>query len=204
LKATPEKSNRQIAETAKVDHKTVASVRAEKQATGEIPQLTKTTGKDGKQRKSPTKTFEEVTVTDTITGKKMKLKPGEKAAPITPCGTALGPTTIIGEQAHKPKQPSTEQLKQQAKSIADKYIEPATPAAQQAEQAAEPAISFQQGLRDKTAKEIAEAIVAIDIDKALDLVEAINTAIIEKRKAAAMLADEDAYGVPKFLSRHPD
>ena len=54
LKATPEKSNRQIAEVLKVDHKTVAAVRAEKQATGEIPQLTKTIGKDGKARKPPT------------------------------------------------------------------------------------------------------------------------------------------------------
>lgn len=50
LKVTPEKSNRQIAEAVKVDHKTVASVRAEKQLTGEIPQLTKTLGKDGKKR----------------------------------------------------------------------------------------------------------------------------------------------------------
>ena len=49
LKATPEKSNRQIAEAVNVDHKTVASVRAEKQATGEIPRLTKTLGKDGKE-----------------------------------------------------------------------------------------------------------------------------------------------------------
>ena len=55
LKATPEKSNRQIAETVKVDHKTVASVRAEKEATGEIPQLTKTVGKDGKARAAPKK-----------------------------------------------------------------------------------------------------------------------------------------------------
>lgn len=53
LKAQPEKSNRQIAEQTKADHKTVASVRAEKQATGEIPQLAKTVGKDGKAR-SPT------------------------------------------------------------------------------------------------------------------------------------------------------
>jgi hypothetical protein len=53
LKANPEKSNRQIAEPLKVDHKTVASVRVMKETTGEIPQLTKTTGKDGKTR--PTK-----------------------------------------------------------------------------------------------------------------------------------------------------
>jgi len=54
LKATPERSNRQIAETVKADHKTVASVRAEKEASGEIPQLIATVGKDGKMRKRPT------------------------------------------------------------------------------------------------------------------------------------------------------
>src|SRR5262249_56777452 len=50
LKATPEKSNRQVAATVKADHKTVAAVRAEKEATGEIPQLKKTVGKDGRAR----------------------------------------------------------------------------------------------------------------------------------------------------------
>ena len=53
LKATPEKSNRQIAGTVKADHKTVASVRAEKESTGEIPQLQRTVGKDLKTRSKP-------------------------------------------------------------------------------------------------------------------------------------------------------
>jgi hypothetical protein len=52
LKATPEKSDRQIAEVAKVDHKTVASIRAKKVATGEIPHLPNTVGKDGRRRHS--------------------------------------------------------------------------------------------------------------------------------------------------------
>jgi ParB-like chromosome segregation protein Spo0J len=55
IKATPEKSNRQIAKTAKVDDKTVGAVRAELEATAEIPQLEKTVGKDGKARKRPAK-----------------------------------------------------------------------------------------------------------------------------------------------------
>jgi len=55
LKAAPEKSNRQIAETVKADHKTVAAVRSEEEATGEIPQLEKTVGADGKARKRPAK-----------------------------------------------------------------------------------------------------------------------------------------------------
>ena len=51
LKATPEKSNRQIAETAKASHVTVGAVRAEMESTGQIDQLIKTVGKDGKARR---------------------------------------------------------------------------------------------------------------------------------------------------------
>jgi hypothetical protein len=50
LKMTPEKSNRQVAALAKADDKTVATVRRDLEATAEIPQLTRTTGKDGKAR----------------------------------------------------------------------------------------------------------------------------------------------------------
>jgi hypothetical protein len=58
LKATPEKSDRQIAKTVKVDHKTVASVRAEKEGRGEIPHVAKRQDAKGRQqpaRKTPTK-----------------------------------------------------------------------------------------------------------------------------------------------------
>jgi hypothetical protein len=51
VKASPEKSNRQIAKTAKVDDKTVGAVRRELESTAEIPQLEKTVGADGKARK---------------------------------------------------------------------------------------------------------------------------------------------------------
>jgi hypothetical protein len=47
LKADPTKSNRQIGETAKVDHKTVETVRQGLEAGGEIPQQETVTGKDG-------------------------------------------------------------------------------------------------------------------------------------------------------------
>jgi hypothetical protein len=50
LKAKPEKSNRTIAKQTKVDHKTVGAVREQMESTGEIPQLEKTVGKDGKAR----------------------------------------------------------------------------------------------------------------------------------------------------------
>lgn len=56
LEAQPEKSNRQIAETVKVDHKTVASVRAEKEGRGEIPHVetrTDTKGRAQPARKRP-------------------------------------------------------------------------------------------------------------------------------------------------------
>jgi ParB-like chromosome segregation protein Spo0J len=51
LKADPGLSNRAIASSAKVDDKTVGSVRQRLEATAEIPQLDATTGADGKTRK---------------------------------------------------------------------------------------------------------------------------------------------------------
>jgi ParB-like chromosome segregation protein Spo0J len=53
VKAQPEKSDRQIAKTANVDHKTVASVRSEIEERGEIPHVEMRT--DSKGRKQPTK-----------------------------------------------------------------------------------------------------------------------------------------------------
>jgi ParB-like chromosome segregation protein Spo0J len=55
LKATPEKSDRQIAKTVKADHKTVGAVRKAKEATGEISPVDKRVGADGKARKKATK-----------------------------------------------------------------------------------------------------------------------------------------------------
>jgi hypothetical protein len=56
LKASPAKSNRQVAEQAKADHKTVGAVRQELESTGEIPQLERTKGKDGKKRPASRRT----------------------------------------------------------------------------------------------------------------------------------------------------
>jgi hypothetical protein len=58
LTEKPEASDRQVAKLVKADHKTVAAVRAEKESTGEIPQLKKTVGADGKARRRPAKTAE--------------------------------------------------------------------------------------------------------------------------------------------------
>ena len=55
LKAQPDKSNRTIAKQTKTDHKTVGKQRDKLEATGEIPQLSKTTGADGKARAKPKK-----------------------------------------------------------------------------------------------------------------------------------------------------
>ena len=52
IKATPEKSNRGIAATVKVDHKTVASVRAEKEACGEIPHVETHTDSKGRKQQA--------------------------------------------------------------------------------------------------------------------------------------------------------
>lgn len=48
LKATPQHSDRQIAKALGVDHKTVSEQRKESEACGEIPQLDKAEGADGK------------------------------------------------------------------------------------------------------------------------------------------------------------
>ncbi|MBY5488686.1 hypothetical protein ELH49_20750 [Rhizobium ruizarguesonis] len=50
LKATPEKSNRQIAATIGVDHKTVGAVREEREARGEIPHVVTITDTKGRQQ----------------------------------------------------------------------------------------------------------------------------------------------------------
>lgn len=50
LRETPEKSDRQIANSLGVDHKTVSVRRNELEGTGEIPQLCSTMGADGKER----------------------------------------------------------------------------------------------------------------------------------------------------------
>jgi ParB-like chromosome segregation protein Spo0J len=55
LKATPEKSDREIGRQIKADGKTVAKVRADLEATAEFPQLKKRVGGDGKARAQPVK-----------------------------------------------------------------------------------------------------------------------------------------------------
>jgi hypothetical protein len=55
LKATPEKSNRQIADTVKASHHTVEAVRTKMESTGQIAQLPKTIGKDRRARASKRK-----------------------------------------------------------------------------------------------------------------------------------------------------
>jgi ParB-like chromosome segregation protein Spo0J len=55
LKADPTKSDRQIADTAKASHHTVSDVRSELETTGQVAQLDKTTGADGKARKRKAK-----------------------------------------------------------------------------------------------------------------------------------------------------
>jgi ParB-like chromosome segregation protein Spo0J len=52
IMSDPSKSNRQIAEQAKVSHHTVGEVREGLEATGQLAQLGATTGKDGKKRKT--------------------------------------------------------------------------------------------------------------------------------------------------------
>jgi hypothetical protein len=72
LKATPEKSNRAIAEVVKDDHKKVGRIRAQLEATGAVPQLQKTVGKDGKARKPPAKKGKKISTPETDNDEKQE------------------------------------------------------------------------------------------------------------------------------------
>jgi hypothetical protein len=82
LKINPEKSNRQIATELGGSHVTVGAVREELESTGQIGQLSKTTGKDGKSR--PTKKKQaSAKVTGSLNGSHPTPKVGAKSsAPI--------------------------------------------------------------------------------------------------------------------------
>jgi hypothetical protein len=70
IKADPTKSDRSIADTVQVDHKTVGAVRAEQEACGEIPHTEKrtdTTGRQQRAHRAPS-----------------KAKPGTRAIKFTP------------------------------------------------------------------------------------------------------------------------
>jgi hypothetical protein len=54
LKANPERSDRAIAEIAKVDHEKVGTARKQLESTGDVPPVGKRIGRDGKARKPPT------------------------------------------------------------------------------------------------------------------------------------------------------
>lgn len=57
LKDAPESSNRAIAASLGVDHKTVAGARTRLEVRGEIPQLERSIGRDGKERRKPITTM---------------------------------------------------------------------------------------------------------------------------------------------------
>jgi hypothetical protein len=75
LKMQPERSNNTTAKLAKVDDKTVASVRRELESTSEIPKLGKTVGADGKARPAKHRP---------MTTKSAKPKPSDAGATLKP------------------------------------------------------------------------------------------------------------------------
>jgi hypothetical protein len=104
LRDTPEASNRKIAAALGVDHKTVGTVRTAAQSTGEIPQLKKTVGADGKSRptkqpsnKQSTKSVEPVSTAKTEPVGSPPVRNSEVAAtsatPQKAAGTGSGEST---------------------------------------------------------------------------------------------------------------
>jgi hypothetical protein len=92
LKANPELANRPIAEKLGVDHKTVAEARDRLKATGEIPQLNNTIGKDGKSRKPP--------------APKSKLNPKRAPEPPVPESSRNEAAQQLGGPAQKQEAPA--------------------------------------------------------------------------------------------------
>ncbi|MGO6787610.1 ParB N-terminal domain-containing protein [Rhizobium ruizarguesonis] len=80
LKATPEKSNRQIAATIGVDHKTVGAVREEREARGEIPHVVTITDTKGRQQPVVRKVRLLVS-TETIAVKRMQQPQNDPVSP---------------------------------------------------------------------------------------------------------------------------
>jgi len=138
LKADPTASNRKIAEAAKVDKNTVANQRRQMESTGEIPQLQKTTGKDGKTR--------------TTTPKPPDKPPSPPAAPATiPSKVVEQPD---GSVDVLPDLESTGALLLEA---AQAFIENPEASAAQAHTLTELLPRLQQALFDLTAAAIAQA-----------------------------------------------
>ncbi|MBX5221429.1 hypothetical protein HJC04_14040 [Rhizobium sp. NLR8a] len=85
LKATPEKSNRQIAATIGVDHKTVGAVRQEREARGEIPHVVTITDTNGREQPRKVKF---VVSTENITVRRMQQP---QNPPLQLTGTPVSP-----------------------------------------------------------------------------------------------------------------
>ena len=81
LKLNPKKSNRHIAEQVKDDHKKVGDVRSKLEATGAIPQLKKTEGKDGKAR--PAKAKKKKSVPISAPAAEPEAKPASASAEVS-------------------------------------------------------------------------------------------------------------------------
>jgi hypothetical protein len=98
LRATPDKSDRQIAATARVDHKTVGASRAEAEARGEIPHVenrTDTKGRTQPARKKRRPIVPESYITHED-GRRERFTPTKPVALFTACGM---PANKVAETA---------------------------------------------------------------------------------------------------------
>jgi hypothetical protein len=100
LKADPAKSNREHARTAKVSHHTVAAVRSEQETTGQIAQLKKTVGADGKARKQPAQKAHK---------QSMRPRASQSTPDVVPASESK-PTPTIGSWWHQDPRAIAEQM----------------------------------------------------------------------------------------------
>jgi hypothetical protein len=108
LLAHPDRSDRQHAAELACDHKTVGAVRQELEATGEIPQLEKTEGADGKTRTRTKK----ATAPSTTPNDADDRKAAQQAARLAELKTSKAtPTTIHVEVSKVPVEPQLVRIK---------------------------------------------------------------------------------------------
>jgi hypothetical protein len=98
LKASPEKSNRRIAGTAKVDPKTVSSVRTELEGRGEIPHVEER--KDSKGRKQPS---HKLPARSAWTKPMKESEPGEDSAPVRQSEPGEDSAPVRQSESKKPR-----------------------------------------------------------------------------------------------------
>ena len=196
LKATPERSNRQIAAIAKVTHKVVAAVGRQMESTEQIAQLTATIGKDGKARTARPGSPPAGVATDA----KPDTNPGESERCEPNSGYAAEPPTVAGDGdvgAH-PEAASAAPKSVQAPEVERREPEAAAAAKESSAQQVQPAIAEDIANRETAAKLALRIWAAIVAGKVLNAMSGLMDELIQ----SPLLDDEDEEVDEDWLDDH--